>query len=41
LVTLLGADLLWRFVERPALHRRLPWRQAEFKRPAATAAAES
>jgi peptidoglycan/LPS O-acetylase OafA/YrhL len=33
-VTLIGADLLWRYVERPALHRRLPWRQAEFRRPA-------
>jgi peptidoglycan/LPS O-acetylase OafA/YrhL len=29
--TLVGADLLWRFVERPALERRLPWRQAEFR----------
>ena len=28
--TLIAADLLWRFVERPALERRLPWRQAEF-----------
>ncbi len=28
--TLVAADLLWRFVERPALQRRLPWRQAEF-----------
>jgi peptidoglycan/LPS O-acetylase OafA/YrhL len=37
-VTLIAADLLWRFVERPALHRRLPWRQAEFRR---TAPAES
>jgi peptidoglycan/LPS O-acetylase OafA/YrhL len=33
-ITLLAADLLWRFVERPALQRRLPWRQAEFTRPA-------
>lgn len=29
-VTLVAADLLWRFVEHPALQRRLPWRQAEF-----------
>lgn len=28
--TLVGADLLWRLVEQPALQRRLPWRQAEF-----------
>jgi peptidoglycan/LPS O-acetylase OafA/YrhL len=34
--TLIGADLLWRFVERPALQRRLPWRQAEFGRSAPT-----
>jgi peptidoglycan/LPS O-acetylase OafA/YrhL len=33
--TLIASDLLWRFVERPALQRRLPWRQAEFRRPAA------
>jgi peptidoglycan/LPS O-acetylase OafA/YrhL len=33
--TLIASDLLWRFVERPALQRRLPWRQAEFKRAAA------
>ena len=26
------ADLLWRFIERPALERRLPWRDAEFAR---------
>lgn len=32
--TLIASDLLWRFVERPALHRRLPWRQAEFRRSA-------
>jgi peptidoglycan/LPS O-acetylase OafA/YrhL len=30
-VTLVAADLLWRYVERPALERRLPWRQVEFK----------
>jgi peptidoglycan/LPS O-acetylase OafA/YrhL len=39
--TLVVADLLWRIVERPAMQRRLPWRQAEFARgaplPAATA----
>ncbi|HEV3048274.1 MAG TPA: acyltransferase [Solirubrobacteraceae bacterium] len=34
LVTLIAADLLWRFVEHPALQRRLPWRQAEFTRAA-------
>ncbi|MGD0453501.1 MAG: acyltransferase [Solirubrobacteraceae bacterium] len=34
-VTLLAADVLWRLIERPALQRRLPWRQAEFARPAA------
>ena len=28
--SLLAADLIWRFVERPALSWRLPWRQAEF-----------
>lgn len=39
-VTLLAADLLWRFVERPALERRLPWRQAEFVRPAQAAAVD-
>ena len=33
--TLVSADLLWRFVEHPALQRRLPWRQAEFGRTAA------
>jgi peptidoglycan/LPS O-acetylase OafA/YrhL len=38
IATLIGADLLWRFVERPALERRLPWRQAEFRAP--TPAAE-
>jgi peptidoglycan/LPS O-acetylase OafA/YrhL len=32
--TLLAADVLWRLVERPALQRRLPWRQAEFAQPA-------
>jgi len=37
-VTLLAADVLWRLVERPALQRRLPWRQAEFARPAAVKA---
>jgi peptidoglycan/LPS O-acetylase OafA/YrhL len=31
-VTFIAADLLWRFVEQPALQRRLPWRQAEFRR---------
>jgi peptidoglycan/LPS O-acetylase OafA/YrhL len=36
--TLVAADLLWRFVEQPALQRRLPWRQAEFARPAVTRA---
>jgi len=36
---LIAADLLWRFVERPALQRRLPWRQAEFARPAAAVGA--
>jgi peptidoglycan/LPS O-acetylase OafA/YrhL len=30
--TLILADLLWRFVERPALERRLPWRDVEFVR---------
>jgi peptidoglycan/LPS O-acetylase OafA/YrhL len=29
--TLLGADLSWRLIERPALQRRLPWRRAEFE----------
>jgi peptidoglycan/LPS O-acetylase OafA/YrhL len=38
--TLLGAELLWRFVEHPALQRRLPWRQAEFKQPATPATVE-
>jgi peptidoglycan/LPS O-acetylase OafA/YrhL len=33
-----AADLLWRLVERPALRRRLPWRQAEFAGPAAATA---
>lgn len=33
-VTLIASDLSWRFVERPALQRRLPWRQAEFARTA-------
>lgn len=28
--TLILADVLWRVVERPALERRLPWRDAEF-----------
>jgi peptidoglycan/LPS O-acetylase OafA/YrhL len=37
-ITLIAADLLWRFVEQPALQRRLPWRQAEFTRPAASQA---
>ena len=32
LATVLAADVLWRVVERPALQRRLPWRQAEFAR---------
>jgi peptidoglycan/LPS O-acetylase OafA/YrhL len=36
--TLAAADVLWRLVERPALQRRLPWRQAEFAGPAAAAA---
>ncbi len=36
--TLIAADLLWRIVERPALQRRLPWRQAEFARTAAVEA---
>lgn len=36
--TLVSADLLWRFVEHPALQRRLPWRQAEFGRTAAASA---
>jgi peptidoglycan/LPS O-acetylase OafA/YrhL len=31
ILTLIAADLLWRVVERPALERRLPWRQAEFR----------
>jgi len=39
--TFIAADLLWRFVERPALQRRLPWRQAEFARPAPAGAAAS
>ncbi len=34
-VTLLAADLSWRFVERPAMKRKLPWRQAEFARSGA------
>jgi peptidoglycan/LPS O-acetylase OafA/YrhL len=38
--TLLAADVLWRAVERPALQRRLPWRQAEFAPPAAVGVAE-
>jgi peptidoglycan/LPS O-acetylase OafA/YrhL len=29
-VTVLASDVLWRVVERPALQRRLPWRQVEF-----------
>lgn len=37
-ITLIAADILWRVVERPALQRRLPWRQAEFAPAAATAA---
>jgi peptidoglycan/LPS O-acetylase OafA/YrhL len=37
-ITLIAADLLWRFVEQPALQRRLPWRQAEFARAATTQA---
>ncbi len=41
IATLIAADLLWRFVERPALQRRLPWRQAEFARPAAIGAAKT
>jgi peptidoglycan/LPS O-acetylase OafA/YrhL len=36
--TLLAADVLWRLVERPALQRRLPWRQSEFARETAQAA---
>ncbi len=40
-LTLLGADLLWRIVERPALQRRLPWRQAEFARTTAPGGAEA
>jgi peptidoglycan/LPS O-acetylase OafA/YrhL len=39
--TLLGAELLWRFVEHPALQRRLPWRQAEFKGAVPATSAES
>jgi peptidoglycan/LPS O-acetylase OafA/YrhL len=39
--TLLGAELLWRFVEHPALQRRLPWRQAEFKAAVPATSAES
>jgi peptidoglycan/LPS O-acetylase OafA/YrhL len=35
--TVAAADVLWRLVERLALQRRLPWRQAEFA-PAAAAA---
>jgi peptidoglycan/LPS O-acetylase OafA/YrhL len=31
--TLIAADVLWRVVERPALQRRLPWRDAEFATP--------
>jgi peptidoglycan/LPS O-acetylase OafA/YrhL len=34
-ITLLAADLSWRFVERPAMKRKLPWRQAEFARSSA------
>jgi peptidoglycan/LPS O-acetylase OafA/YrhL len=29
-LTLLWADLQWRFIERPAQQQRLPWRQVEF-----------
>lgn len=39
IATLLAAELLWRFVERPALELRLPWRQAEFVGAGAPAAA--
>ncbi len=38
--SVLAADVLWRVVERPALQRRLPWRQAEFV-PAAPAPAQA
>ncbi len=37
-VSLIAADLIWRFVERPALSWRLPWRQAEFAGAASPAA---
>ena len=37
IATFIAADLLWRFVEQPALQRRMPWRQAEFA-PAAAGA---
>ncbi len=36
-ITLPAANILWRVVERPALQRRLPWRQVEFA-PARTTA---
>jgi peptidoglycan/LPS O-acetylase OafA/YrhL len=36
-LTLIAADLLWRFVEQPALQRRMPWRQAEFAPASASA----
>ncbi len=37
--TLVLADILWRVVERPALERRLPWRDAEFSTRARRGAA--
>jgi peptidoglycan/LPS O-acetylase OafA/YrhL len=41
LVSAIAAEVLWRLVERPAMQRRLPWRQAEFARVRARLSRES